>query len=131
MDSSPAPEFFYDAQDLVDDVDDIHQFLVDLPSQDDHPNISLHVLTRATTPQTMWVKDFLKNIPLTILINSGSTHNFIDHRITKHDNYYVHPCSIFEVMISNGGTLPCKGKCHNVCISIGFYNLRSDTFSFP
>ena len=34
-------------------------------------------------------------------------------------------------MIANGGTLPCKGKCHNVCIFIGYYNLRSDMFSLP
>ena len=34
-------------------------------------------------------------------------------------------------MVANGGTLPCKGKCRNVCISIGDYKLRSDMFSFP
>ena len=34
-------------------------------------------------------------------------------------------------MISNGGTLPCKGKCRNVHISIGYYKLRSNMFSFP
>ena len=34
-------------------------------------------------------------------------------------------------MIANGGTLPCKGKCHNVCISMGDYNLCSDMFSLP
>ena len=32
-------------------------------------------------------------------------------------------------MVANGGTLPCKGKCRNVGISMGYYNLRSDMFS--
>ena len=34
-------------------------------------------------------------------------------------------------MITDGGTLPCKGKCHNVCISMGDYNLCSDMFTLP
>ena len=34
-------------------------------------------------------------------------------------------------MIANGGTLPSKGKCHNVRISIGDYNLHSNMFVIP
>ena len=34
-------------------------------------------------------------------------------------------------MVANGSTLPCKGKCRNVCIFIGDYNLRSNMFSMP
>ena len=37
VDSSPAPEIFYDAQDTVDVEGDIQQLLVDLPAQDDQP----------------------------------------------------------------------------------------------
>ena len=32
-------------------------------------------------------------------------------------------------MVANGGTLPCEGKCRNVRISMGYYNLCSDMFS--
>ena len=79
----------------------------------------------------MQVKCFFKKIPLTILIDSGSTHNFIDSQISKQADSFVHPCSIFQVMVANGSTLPCKGKCRNVCISIGDYNLRSNMFVMP
>ena len=34
-------------------------------------------------------------------------------------------------MITNEGTLPCKGKWRNVGISIGDYKLCSNMFSFP
>ena len=77
----------------------------------------------------MPVKGFFKKLPLTILIDYGSTHNFIDPRIAKHADCFVHPCSSFELMIANGDTLPCKGKCRNVHISMGDYNLRSDMFA--
>ena len=79
----------------------------------------------------MQINSFFKKIPLTILIDSGSTHNFINPQIAKQANSFVHPCSIFKVMVDNGSTLPCKGKCHNVCISIGDYNLHSNMFAMP
>jgi len=79
----------------------------------------------------MQVKGYFKKLPPTILIDSRSTHNFINPRIAKQADCFVHPCSRFEVMIANGGTLPCKGKCHNVCISIGDYNLHFDMFALP
>ena len=34
-------------------------------------------------------------------------------------------------MVSNGSTLPCKGKCRSACISIGDYSLHTSMFSFP
>ena len=34
-------------------------------------------------------------------------------------------------MVANGSTLPCKGKYHSVCISIGDYNLYSNMFAIP
>ena len=107
VDSPPAPEIFYDAKDPIDD-GDIQQ----LPALEDQPEISLHALARVTTPQTMWVRGFFKKLPLTILIDSGSTHNFIDLRIAKQADCFIHPCSSFEVMIANGENLPCKGKCN-------------------
>ena len=124
VDSPPTPEIFYDTQDPIDDDGDIQQ----LPALEDQPEISLHYLAGVTTPKTMRVKGFFKKLPLTILIDFGSTHNFIDPRITKEADCFIHPCSSFEVMIANGGTLPCKGKCH---ISMGDYNLRSDMFALP
>ena len=102
------------------------------PTRDISPCISQsHHPTNVTTPQTMWVNGFFNKIPLTILIDSGSTHKFIDPQITKQTCCFFHPCFIFKVMIANGGTLPCKGKCRNVHIFIGYYNLCSNMFSMP
>ena len=131
VDSPPASKIIDDALDLVDDKEKIQQLHTDLPAQDDHPEISFHALARFTAPQAMWVRGFFKKIPLRILIDSSRTHNFIHPKIVKHATCFVHPCSSFKVTISNGGTLPCRGKCHNVCISIGDYNLCSNMFYMP
>ena len=108
--SPPTPKNCEYAQDLVDDQVDIQHPPVHTSSHDDHLEISLHALAGITTPQTMRVKGFFKKIPLTILIDSGSTHNFIDPQIARQDDYFVHPCSMFEVMIANGGTLTLQGE---------------------
>ena len=79
----------------------------------------------------MHVKGFFKKIPLTILIDSGTTHNFINLQIAKQADCFAHPFSSFKVMVANGRNLPCKGKCHSLCISIGDYNLHSNMFSIP
>ena len=55
----------------------------------------------------------------------------IDPQIAKQIDCFVHPCSSFKVMVSNGGTLPCKGKCCSVCIFIGDYNLHSNMSAIP
>lgn len=129
VDSPPELEEYVDAQETVDDEVEPHQ--PEPPSPEAPPEISVHALAGVTTPQTMRVQGFFKKIPLTILIDSGSTHNFIDPRIAKQADCFIHPCSSFEVMIANGGTLPCKGKCRNVRLSIGDYNMRSDMFALP
>ena len=66
--SMPALEIYDDAQQLP----------VDPPAQDDDPTIFLHALSVVTTTQTLRVNGFFKNIPLIILIDSSSTHNFLD-----------------------------------------------------
>lgn len=42
------------------------------------PEISLHAIARTSHPQTIQVLGKLKNKELMILIDGGSTHNFID-----------------------------------------------------
>ena len=101
MDSPPAFEIGEEAPDPMDAPVDIQEPPTDPPSQDDQPEISLHALARVTAPQTMQVRGYFKMLPLTILIDSGSTHNFIDPRIAKQADCFIHPCSNFEVMVAN------------------------------
>ena len=79
VDSPPAPEIFYDAQDPIDDDVDNQQ----LPALDNQPEISRHALAGVTTPQTIRVRWFFKKLPLTILIDYCSFHNLIDPKIAK------------------------------------------------
>ena len=66
-----------------------------------------------------------------MLIDSGSTHNFIHYKLAKDINYCVYPTPEFQVMIADGGTINCSGKCHNINITVGKFALHSPIITIP
>jgi hypothetical protein len=91
--------------------------------------ISLNSLTGFSTPQTLKLIGYIKHRKVIILVDSGSTHNFIHCRIAQETNYYIHAVNNFQIMISNGGSMKCGGRCENVCLQIGQYHMKSHMFS--
>jgi hypothetical protein len=49
-----------------------------------------------------------------VLIDSGSTHNFIHRRLVDEIHIFVRLISNFQIIIVNGGTMKCGGRCENV-----------------
>ena len=66
-----------------------------------------------------------------VLIDSGSTHNFIHCKVAKELNCFLYLAPECQVMISNGGTINCSRKCHNIKLSMGEYVLNSPMISIP
>jgi hypothetical protein len=73
------------------------------------PMISLNALTGFSAPQTLKLIGYIKNRKVIILVDSGSTHNFIHHRIAQEVNCYIHTVNNFQIMIANGGSMKCGG----------------------
>jgi len=59
------------------------------------PVISLNVLTSFFAPQTLNLIGYIKNWKLIILLDSGSTHNFIHRRISQEVNCYIYVVNNF------------------------------------
>ena len=78
-----------------------------------------------TNPQT------LKNKNVILLIDSGSTHNFIHCKVAKELNCFLCLALECEVMVENGGIINCFGKCHNIKLTMGEYVLNSTILSIP
>jgi hypothetical protein len=93
------------------------------------PLILLNALTSFSAPQTLKLIGYIKNRKVIILVDSGSTHNFIHRRLTQEVNYYICIFNNFQNMISNGGSMKCGGCCENVCLQISQYNMKSHMFS--
>jgi hypothetical protein len=93
------------------------------------PVISLNALTSFSTPQTLKLIGYIKHRKVIILVDSGSTHNFIHHRIAQETHCYIHAINNFQIMIANGGSMKCGGRCENVHLQIGDYHLKSHMFA--
>jgi hypothetical protein len=66
---------------------------------------------------------------VTILIDLGITHTFINYKLAKDLNCFVYHAREFQVMIANGGTINCSGKCHSIKLNMGEYFLDSPMIS--
>jgi hypothetical protein len=64
------------------------------------PLISLNSLTRFSTPQTLNLIGYIKNRKVIILIDSGSTHNFIHLCISQETDCYIHVVNNLEIRLS-------------------------------
>ena len=62
-----------------------------LDSLEVEPVISLNALTGFSAPQTFKLIGYIKHQKVIILVDSGSTHNFI-HRCIAQENSFLHPC---------------------------------------
>jgi hypothetical protein len=111
------------------------------PSQDENveaisseeltPRISCNALAGISTPQTLKIEGYIKNKKVIVLIDSGSTHNFIHYKLAKALNCFVYPTPEFQVMIVDGGTINCLGKCNKINLTMEEYVLNSPMIAIP
>jgi hypothetical protein len=59
-------------------------------------------LVGISTPQTLKIEGYIKKKEVIVLIDSGSTHNFIHYKLAKDLNCFVYPVPEFQVMIADG-----------------------------
>lgn len=62
---------------------------IDIPDTgSETPHISLHAMSGIMTPKTMRFSSLIGNLPLQILVDGGSTNNFIQSRVVSHLTSY-------------------------------------------
>eukprot|EP00253_Pinus_taeda_P032580 PITA_32580 len=93
--------------------------------------ISCNGLAGITTPQTIKIEGQIKKKKVIVFIDSGTTHNFIHYKVEKELNCFLYPAPECQVMVLNGGTINCSGKCHNIKLSMGEYVLTIPMLSIP
>jgi hypothetical protein len=111
------------------------------PSQDENveeisseeltPTISCNALFGISTPQTLDIEGYIKKKKVIVLIDFGSTHSFIHYKLARALNCFIYPTPKFQVMIANGGTINCSGKCHKMNLTMGEYVMNSPMIAIP
>ena len=69
-------------------------------------------------PQTLKFKGSIGRMEVYVLMDGGSTHNFIQSKIVSMLNLPITNKKQFEVMVGNGETLRCEGMYTTIPIHI-------------
>ncbi|KAA3472231.1 Retrovirus-related Pol polyprotein from transposon 297 family [Gossypium australe] len=76
--------------------------------------LSLHALQRLQGHTTMWFSAIIDHTEVVVLVDSGSTRNFIDYKVAKKLQLPVEAGSSLKVMVANGVRLSTQGLCRAV-----------------
>lgn len=78
-------------------------------TKSDHFHLSPAYFKGTHSPRTLRVAGRIKELDVTILVDSGSSHNIIQPRIAKFLGVPVVAISPFSVMVGSGNTIQCLG----------------------
>jgi hypothetical protein len=93
--------------------------------------ISLHALSGCSAAATIRLTGYINNHPVTVLIDGGSTHNFIQVRMAKFLELPSIPTSPLKVMVGNGSLLKCVTLCPAVILTIQTTPFTLDLHPLP
>ncbi|RWV92886.1 hypothetical protein GW17_00044696 [Ensete ventricosum] len=71
----------------------------------------VHALAGYANPQMMKIGGFLRHQPVTILIDTGSTNNFMNSKIATPLTLQIEDYSRFNIKVADGRILKCNQKC--------------------
>nr|TKS00522.1 hypothetical protein D5086_0000182490 [Populus alba] len=95
------------------------------------PEISFHALARTNHPQTFRVIGKVGNKEVTVLIDGGSTHNFIDQAVVSKLALPVIRDKVFRVTVGNKEIIECTGRCMGLLLTIQGLPIRADFYVLP
>jgi hypothetical protein len=95
------------------------------------PEISFHAITGAEHPQTIRVLGKLQNKSLIVLIDGGSTHNFIDQAIATRFGLPIVKDRKLQVVVANRERVECAGRCQGIMLSIQGITITTDYYVLP
>ncbi|KAM2104973.1 hypothetical protein ACFX1R_015519 [Malus domestica] len=114
----------YDDGDLVEHHSETH----------DEPEVTACAVYGMPAPKsirTMKIQGLVFNCPAIFLVDSGSSHNFIDIALVKQLKGHLDTTHPFTVKIADGGSLTSTGCLANVSIRIQNYVDVLDFFALP
>lgn len=87
--------------------------------------ISYNAFNGDLIPRTVCFQGFVNHSLLSILVDSGSMHNFMQAWVAKHLGLVVLPVPQFQVVIGNGKKLLCQGQCKDVFIDMHGFQFQA------
>jgi hypothetical protein len=95
------------------------------------PIISLHALTDIHTTNTMQIQIIINEQLLLALLDTSSTHNFVDRTIAANIKLAMGPSVGLHVRVANGEKLACQGLASDTDITIDSERFAIDFYALP
>ncbi|GJY68144.1 putative mitochondrial protein [Tanacetum coccineum] len=96
----------------------------------DSVEVSLNSLLGFTSPRTMKIRGILGGVVVTVLINSGATHNFLSKVLVARLGLCVSGNNSVGVMLGNEGFEESVRLCKGVVLSLSGLQIIEDFFPF-
>lgn len=101
------------------------------PSDDSAVQISFNALSGTPAPESLRLFGSIAKTRVTVLIDGGSTHNFIQTRLAKFLALPTLQSRALQVMVGNGTLLECAEICQNIPLTIQGHTFEVDLHILP
>ncbi|RZS03489.1 hypothetical protein BHM03_00033673 [Ensete ventricosum] len=92
---------------------------------------AVHALVGYSNLETMKVGGLLKQQPITVLINTGGTNNFLNSKVAACLVLQIEGCNKFDVKVTDGRILNCDQQCPRVKLLLQDQEVVADFFLLP
>ena len=89
--------------------------------------ISLNAMTGSLSPKTMRIEGFINNQRVLVLVDTGSTHNFMDPIVARRAKLPVGENHL-TVKVANGDNIPCTGYCRAGAIQLQNFKTNANLY---
>ena len=96
-----------------------------------HIHLSFQALCGAPSTHTFTFDGYIGHLHVTILIDTGSSHNIIQPHLTLHLQLCTVSITPFSVMVGNGNKIQCSSFCPDVPVSIHTYTFPISFYLLP
>ncbi|KAJ0047050.1 hypothetical protein Pint_04933 [Pistacia integerrima] len=124
--------FIMEARWLEEETDDVPydsvEHHIDVHQIEESLAISLHAIAGTHTPQTMWVTSTINHRTMSVLLDFGSTHNFLKEELARGMGLIHDPYGSLEVQVANGELISSAGKCKGVWLHLQGFLIMVDFY---
>ena len=111
--------------DLDEDLEQVIEEESELTEEsEESAEITLCALLGSTSPSTMRVVACINGKKAVVLIDTGSTHNFLDYELAKSLRFGIDTSSCFGVKVANGEVIRTKGECKDIQFKVQGLELK-------
>lgn len=112
--------------------DDIEEPEIEVSLEDDSKvEVSAHALQGTQGLHTLKIEGLIKKLPVTMLVDTGSTHNFISQLLVKKLGIQTSTCTAMKVTLADGSQSQCTKLVSGLKWQAGNTLFQSDFLVLP